>query len=249
MSAQLPPTTEKARPAPRRRARTAGPQPLTAGDRLTRPEFERIYQAHPEIKKAELIEGIVYMPTPVRFKQHGLPHSDVITWLGVYRAATPGVWVGDNVTVRLDFENEVQPDAVLRLDPKHGGRSRVSKDDYLEGPPELIVEVAASSAAYDLHDKRRVYARNGVQEYLVVQMYEQRVDWFVLREGVYETLKPDAKKVLKSEIFPGLWLSPPTIFTGDLAALLAILQEGLASPEHAGFVERLRNGSSRRFPD
>ncbi len=154
----------------------------------------------------------------------------------------PASQPGDNVTVRLDFENVVQPDAVLRLDPKLGGRSRVSKDDYLEGPPELIVEIAASSAAYDLHDKRRVYGRNGVQEYLAVQMYEQKVDWFVLREGVYATLKPDAQRVLRSEIFPGLWLNPAAIFNGDLAVMLAILQQGLASPEHSGFVARLQEG-------
>ncbi len=214
--------------------------PLHAGDRLSRAEFERRYQAHPEIKKAELIEGVVYMPTPVRFEQHGRPHSDMITWLGVYRAATPGVLVGDNATVRLDFENEVQPDALLRLEPKVGGRSHVTEDDYLEGPPELVVEIATSSAAYDLHDKRRVYARSGVLEYLVVQMYEQRLDWFILREGVYETLTPDANGVLRSEAFPGLWLQPSALWAGDLAAMLAVLREGLASPEHAAFQARLQ---------
>jgi len=242
MSVQPPLATGKTKPTPQRRVHPVGPPPLTAGDRLTRPEFERIYLAHPEINRAELIEGVVYMPSPVRFAQHGQPHSDVMAWLGVYRAATAGVQVGDNATVRLDFENVVQPDAVLRLDPKLGGRSHISKDDDLEGPPELVVEIAASSAAYDLHDKRRVYARNGVQEYLAVQMYEQRVDWFVLREGVYETLKPDAQRVLHSEVFPGLWLNPAAIFSGDLAALLAILQQGLASPEHSGFVARLHGG-------
>jgi Uma2 family endonuclease len=242
MSVQPPLITGKTQPTPQRRAKPVGPPPLTAGDRLTRPEFERIYQAHPEINRAELIEGVVYMPSPVHFTKHGLPHSYLITWLGVYCAATPGLSPGDNVTVRLDFENVVQPDAVLRLDPKLGGRSRVSKDDYLEGPPELIVEIAASSAAYDLHDKRRVYGRNGVQEYLAVQMYEQKVDWFVLREGVYATLKPDAQRVLRSEIFPGLWLNPAAIFNGDLAVMLAILQQGLASPEHSGFVARLQEG-------
>lgn len=216
------------------------PPPLHAGDRLSRAEFERRHQAHAEIKKAELIEGVVYMPTPVRFEQHGRPHSDVITWLGVYRAATLGVLVGDNVTVRLDYENEVQPDALLRLEPGAGGRSRVTEDDYLEGPPELIVEIAASSAAYDLHDKRRVYARTGVQEYLAVQMYEQRLDWFILREGVYETLEPDANGVLRSEVFPGLWLQPAALWSGDLAAMLAVLQEGLDSPEHADFLTRLQ---------
>jgi Uma2 family endonuclease len=242
MSVQPHLVSGKTQPTPQRRAKPVGPPPLTAGDRLTRTEFEHIYQAHPEVKRAELIEGVVYMPSPVHFAQHGQPHSDIMTWLGVYRASTTGVFVGDNVTVRLDFENVVQPDAVLRLDPKLGGRSRVSKDDYLEGPPELIVEIAASSAAYDLHDKRRVYARNGVQEYLAVQMYEQKADWFILREGVYGTLRPDAERVLRSEIFPGLWLNPAAIFNGDLTAMLMILQQGLASPEHSGFVARLQEG-------
>jgi Uma2 family endonuclease len=208
---------------------------------LSRAEFERRYQAHQEIKKAELIEGVVYMPTPVHFKQHGRPHFDIITWLGTYCAATPGILAGgDNTTVRLDYENEVQPDALLRLEPGAGGRSRVTEDDYLEGPPELIVEIAASSAAYDLHDKRRVYARTGVQEYLAAQMYEQRLDWFILREGVYETLEPDANGVLRSEVFPGLWLQPAALWSGDLAAMLAVLQEGLDSPEHADFLTRLQ---------
>lgn len=180
------------------------------------------------------------MPSPVRFEQHGRLHSDVIGWLFVYRTATPGVLAGDNTTVRLDFENEVQPDALLRLEPVHGGRSQVTADDYLEGPPELVVEVAASSAAYDLHDKRRVYARNGAQEYLALQVYEQYVDWFVLREGVYATLKPDANGIIRSEVFPGLWLQPDALWSGDSVTLLAILQEGLASPEHAAFLVRLQ---------
>ena len=134
----------------------------------------------------------------------------------------------------------MQPDALLRLEPEHGGRSHVTEDDYLEGPAELIVEIAASSAAYDLHVKRRVYASSGVQEYLAVQMYEQRVDWFILREGVYETLTLEEDGVLRSEVFPGLWLQPAALWTGDLATMLAVLQEGLASSEHAAFLARLR---------
>jgi Uma2 family endonuclease len=217
--------------------------PLNPGDRLSRAEFERRYQAHLEIKKAELVEGIVYVQTAVRFEEHGRPHSDVMGWLSVYRAATPGVLAGDNVTVRLDFENEVQPDALLRLEPEHRGRSHVTEDDYLEGPPELIVEIAASSAAYDLHVKHRVYARSGVQEYLAVQMYEQRVDWFILREGVYETLTPDEEGILRSEVFPGLWLQPAALWSGDLAGMLAVLQKGLNSPEHTAFLTRLRTST------
>jgi Uma2 family endonuclease len=214
--------------------------PFHAGDRLSRTEFERRYQAHPEIKKAELVEGVVYMPSPIRHRQHGQPHYRIITWLGVYVAATPGTDASDNVTVRLDLENEVQPDALLRLEEAVGGQSKVTIDDYLEGPPELIVEIAASSASYDLHDKRRVYARNGVQEYLVVQMYEQRVDWLTLREGVYQALQPNEKGILRSEVFPGLWLQPAALWSGNLAAMLAVLQEGLASPEHTAFVEQIK---------
>lgn len=214
--------------------------PLVAGDRLSRVEFERRYSAHPEIKKAELVEGVVYMPSPVHFEKHGEPHGWVLFWLGAFMAATPGVRLGDNATVRLDYENEVQPDALLRLEPAWGGRSRLTEDDYLEGPPELIVEIAASSAAYDLYDKRRVYQRAGVQEYLALQMYEERADWFILRQGVYEPLEPDAAGVLRSQVFPGLWLAPAALLAGDLAAVLAVLQEGLASPGHAAFVARLQ---------
>lgn len=218
--------------------RTSDIPPLHSGDRLSRAEFERRYTADPDVKQAELIEGVVYVASPVRFAQHGRPHSDIITWLGVYRAATPGVTGADNATVRLDFENDVQPDALLRLEPQHGGRSRVTEDDYIEGSPELLVEVAASSAAYDLHDKRRAYARNGVQEYLVVQIYEQRVDWFVLREGVYVPLAATADGILCSNLFPGLWFDPAAFWRGDLAALLATVQRGTATPEHAAFVAR-----------
>ncbi len=219
--------------------RPAGPPPLTAGDRLTRAEFERRYLTHPEIKIAELIEGVAYIPSPARFEDHSRLHSDIVGWLGLYCAATPGIQGGTNATVQLDFDNEVQPDALLRLDSALGGRSRITSDDYLAGPPELIVEVAASSVAYDLHDKRRVYSRSGVQEYLALQVYEQAATWFVLREGVYEPLAPDAAGILRSQVFPGLWLDPVAFWAGDLAAVLATLQQGLAAPEHAAFVAQL----------
>jgi len=214
--------------------------PLHSGDRLTRAEFARRYQMHPEIKRAELIDGVVYVASPTRHRQHGKPHSLLVGWIIMYAAATPGVDFSDNATVLLDLENEHQPDALLRLEPLHGGRSRVTRDDYIEGPPDLIVEVAASSAAYDLHDKKRVYARSGVPEYLVAQAYERRVDWWELREGVFTPLPLEADGTLRSRVFPGLWLDPAALWAGDAAALLATLQRGLADPAHAAFVERLR---------
>ena len=221
--------------------RSADRPPFEAGDHLSRAEFERRYHAYPEIKKAELIEGVVHMPSPARHAQHGNPHFKIITWLGTYCAATPRTDGGDNSTLRLDNENEVQPDALLRLEEAAGGHSTVSADDYLEGSPELVIEIAASSASYDLHEKRRIYARNGVQEYLVLQMYEQRVIWYILRDGVYETLQPDEEGTLRSTVFPGLWLQADAIWSADLATLLTTLQKGLASPEHATFAARLQS--------
>jgi len=222
--------------------------PLESGDRLTRREFERRYHAMPHVKKAELIERVVYMPTPVRVS-HARAHGQVITWLGVYCAATPRVELCDNATVRLDADNEVQPDALLRLDPALGGGSQVGTDDYLEGAPELIVEIAASSASYDLHDKLKVYRRNGVQEYLVWQIYEKRVDWFRLSEGEYVLLEPDPDGVSRSRIFPGLWLTVTAMLEGDLARVLAELHKGLETEEHKAFVERLsKAGKAEREP-
>jgi len=162
-----------------------------------------------------------------------------MAWLGVYWAATLGVGLGDNATLRLDVDNEVQPDALLRLEPEAGGRSRISDDDYVEGAPELIVEVAATSAAYDLHDKKEVYRRNGVQEYLVWQVHENRLDWFRWHEGEYVPLLPDADGVIRSQVFPGLHLAVAPLLAGDLAQVLAELQKGLQTEEHASFVKHL----------
>jgi Uma2 family endonuclease len=212
---------------------------LQTGDILSRAEFERRYHAHPEIKKAELIEGTVYMPFPVRLTQHAEPHANVMLWLGMYKAATKGVRLADNTTVRLDFENEVQPDALLYLPQPLGGQTKTSDDDYLEGAPELIAEIAASSASYDMHQKKRVYARNRVKEYLVFQVYEQKVDWFVLRDGVYKSLQPDEQNVWRSELFPGLWLDAAAFWNDDLSQLLQTLQQGLATPEHQTFAAQL----------
>jgi Uma2 family endonuclease len=202
--------------------------PLESGDRLTRAEFERRYARMPNVK-AELIEGVVYMASAVRARQHGQPHAQIIGWLSVYAASTPGVMPADNTTVRLDADNEVQPDALLRLE--EGGTSRLGEDDYVEGAPELIVEIAASSAAYDLHDKLKVYRRNGVQEYLVWQVFEGKLEWFELHEGAYHPLEADGAGLLQSRQFPGLWLRAEALLEGRMAEVLATVQEGLRSLE------------------
>jgi len=213
--------------------------PLENGDRLTRNEFERRYHAMPHTKKAELIEGVVYLPSPLRFKPHARPHGHLMTWLGVYEASTPHVEIGDNATVRLDLDNEPQPDAVLLIDAAAGGNCQISTDGYLEGAPELVAEVAASTAAYDSYDKKVAYRRNGVQEYIVWQVLDQKLDWFCLQEGDYVLLPADETGVIRSQVFPGLWLTVPDLLAGEMAQVLAIVQQGLKTAEHRSFVDSL----------
>jgi Uma2 family endonuclease len=161
------------------------------------------------------------------------------TWVGVYLGYTPGLSAGDNATVRLDPDNEPQPDVLLRLEKNKGGRSDISADDYIEGAPELVIEIAGSSASYDLHEKLTVYRRNGVQEYIMWQVYEQRIDWFALEDEQYVRLLSDEAGVVRSRLFPGLWLHVPAMLGGDLQTFLAVLQQGLATPEHQALVETL----------
>jgi hypothetical protein len=222
------------------------PLPLEPGDRLTRAEFERRYEAMPTPRKAELIEGVVFMPSPTRCERHGSPNQDLSGWMVAYRAATPGVRGASNATVRLDLDNEPQPDDLLYIDPARGGQAQISPDDYIEGAPEQVAEVAASSASIDLNLKFQVYRRNGVREYIVWRVLERAIDWFVLRGKEYERLVPDAAGILKSEIFPGLWLDPEAMVRGDIARVLQVLQQGIASPEHAAFVARLAAAAVKR---
>jgi Uma2 family endonuclease len=214
--------------------------PLTNGDKLTRYEFERRYNAVSKPKKAELIEGIVYiMSAALRFRSHGQPHGRILTWLGNYEAITPGVALGVEPTVRLDLDNEPQPDAVLIIIPEAGGQTRISEDDYIEGPPELVVEIAASSVAIDLHGKKQAYRRNGVREYIVWQVLDQKLSWFSLEQGEYLELLPNEEGILKSRVFPGLWLAVNELLTGNMQVVLNVLQAGLQSVEHADFTHKL----------
>jgi len=221
-------------------ASAAAVPPLAEGDRLTRDEFERRYDAMPHLKKAELIEGVVHMPSPVRYDRHGGRTRFLSTWLGVYQAATPGVLGADNTTVRLDSDNEPQPDGLLFIDPALGGQARISVDDYIELAPELAAEISSSTLRIDLNAKFRVYQRNQVREYLVWRVLDKAIDWFVLRQGKYDRLPPGSDGILKSEIFPGLWLDAEALVRGDLAAVLAVVQQGIATPEHAHFAAELQ---------
>lgn len=216
-----------------------GVPPLEMGDQLTRAEFERRYHAMPGLKKAELIEGVVYMPSPVK-PLHGEPHILLAGWITYYLAHTPGLKAADNTTVRFDGVNEPQPDLLLALHPAAGGQLRIDEDGYYAGSPELIAEVAASSVSYDLHAKLRMYERKGVREYLVWRTRDDEMDWFRLDQGKYAPIAVGDAGTIKSEVFPGLWLDRSALIRRELPRVFAVLQEGLASPEHESFVQSLQ---------
>lgn len=197
---------------------------LESGDHLTRDEFHRRYSARPDLKRAELVEGVVYVGSPVRFDRHGQPHGVVVAWLGTYAASVPGLQVGDSATVFLDERNEVQPDAFLWRDEPGG--PRLNADGYIDGAPRLVVEVAASSVSYDLHAKKEAYRRNGVREYVVWRVLDRSVNWFELRDGTYVLREPDAAGMIESSQFPGLRLHLPSLLAGDAAGVLAALGPG-----------------------
>jgi Uma2 family endonuclease len=218
--------------------------PLEPGDHLTPEEFERRYDAMPHLKKAELIEGVVYMSSPVKHDSHGNPQFNLISWGGIFVFATPGIQGGDNGSLKLDNKNMPQPDVYLLISPNHGGQARID-EGYVVGAPDWIGEVAATTASYDLHVKLEVYRRNGVREYVIWRVLDREIDWFVLRGGKYERLALSAEGIYQSEALPGLWLDPQALIAEDLPKLQAIVQRGLATPEHQQFVERLARAATK----
>jgi Uma2 family endonuclease len=228
-----------------RSAGVAKSPPLESGDRLTLDEFLRRYEAMPELKKAELIEGVVYVPSPVRYQYHARQNHHLLVWLGIYEAATPGVAGSGNTTVLLDPRNSPQPDGLLFVRPDHGGQVKFDAEGYIAGAPDLVAEIAASTASYDLHDKLESYRRNGVREYVVCRVFDDQIDWFVLRQNRFELIAPATDGIVRSTVFPGLWLDPAALLRGDIAAVLAVAQHGLNSPEHTEFAARLVQSRSQ----
>jgi Uma2 family endonuclease len=219
--------------------------PLRQGERLARAEFERRYDAMPGLKKAELIDGVVYMPLPVTDDYSG-PHSDLSGWLFLYRVSTHGVATRIEGSVRLDLDSMPQPDTFLRIQESHGGQSYIGPDRYVEGAPELVAEVAVSSAEFDLGTKLPLYLRNKVREYLVWRVADKEIDWFTLRGSKYARLRPGVGGLHRSKVFPGLWLDAQALIAGDLKAVVSAVQQGTSSPEHAAFVQKLQRKAARK---
>jgi Uma2 family endonuclease len=223
--------------------RTSELPPLEPGDRLDQKTFHERYEAMPPGVRAELIGGGVHMPSPLK-TWHGRMHPHVIDWLMEYERGTPGVETYCNVTAILGPESEPQPDVCLIVSPGRGGQMHVNEEGYLEGAPELVVEIATSADSIDLHGKRRDYEQAGVKEYVVVVLRQQRVLWLVSRQGAYVELGPGPDGILRSEVFPGLWLDANALLRLENARVLEVIRQGLATPEHAAFVARLA-GQSR----
>lgn len=219
---------------PRRRATPI----LQNGDHLSRAEFEELYQRTSEKTKAELIEGVVYMASPVTIDMHAEQDANILGWLTCYRILTRHVKAASNGSFRVNEDNEVQPDQMLYIDSRHGGQSIVDEEGYLTGIPELVIEVASSSKSIDLGKKKRVYENQSIPEYLVWRVQDDVIDWFVRTNAGFTALKVEAG-LMKSTIFPGLWLNVPAILAGDMAAVFSTVQQGCQTPEHAAFVAQL----------
>jgi len=199
----------------------------------------------PHLKKAELIEGVVYMPAAVRYSRHGRPHTYLAHWLASYVENTPGVDCASDSSARLDLDNEPQPDAMLLVLPECGGQCQISDDDYVENAPELVAEVSSSTVSFDSHTKKNVYRRCGVQEYIVWRVIDRQIDWFVLQNGEFVAQHLDQEGIYKSKKFPGLWLNVPAMIAGRLKRVRQTLEAGIATEEHLKFVAQL----NYQFPE
>ncbi|MBX9677128.1 MAG: Uma2 family endonuclease [Gemmataceae bacterium] len=218
--------------------------PLEAGDRLSRAEFERRYEATPKSVHAELLEGEVYFAEPKRWGRHTLPQGRLLHLLLTYQTATPGSAAGGETTLRLDEENEPQPDVVMFVHPKNGGQATIDDDEYLQGAPELVGEIAASSVSIDMHKKLEIYRRNPIREYVVWRVFDEAIDWFAWRDGKYVPLPAD-EHVVRSEAFPGLWINVPALLADRWPEVQKTLQAGLSNPEHAAFGAKLHAAKTK----
>ena len=213
--------------------------PFEDGDVLDQPTFHKLYEAAPEGFRAELIGGIVHLPSPVGMR-HGRPHLVLGAWLAQYSAETDGTEAFIDITAIMSGDDEPQPDVSIIITPEAGGQTTVSEGDYLTGAPELAVEIAHTTTLLDLHAKKQMYEKHGVREYIVIETKRRTIHWFIRRDEKFVPLKLGGDGVLKSRIFPGLWLEPAAVFERSAKRLLTVLQLGFATPEYAKFAAKLQ---------
>jgi Uma2 family endonuclease len=213
------------------------PPMLLEADCLTSDEFLRRWEEIPDLKRAELIDGIVYMSSPVSL-DHGDYELFLGNWLGFYSMATPGSRSSLEATWVMGERQVPQPDITLRVLPEYGGQSGIA-GEYHSGAPELIVEVAVSSHSRDFGAKKRLYERMGVREYLIVAPRVEELACFSRTPQGFQPIGTGADGIFRSQCFPGLWLDMKALWDLDLARMNAVLQQGLATPEHADFAAQL----------
>jgi Uma2 family endonuclease len=227
-------TAERTRPA------------LVAGEHLDQPTFHERYEAMPPETRAELVDGVVYMPSPMR-RGHGKESRFVSGWMDRYERFTPGVEGADAATLKLDLRGEPQPDHFLLILPECGGQSAVDADDFYVGAPELVAEIARATRHYDLNRKKADYERAGVKEYLVIELEPNRIHWFVRRGDRFEELRRGRDGIYRSKVFPGLWLDAEALFLMDRTRRDEVLEQGIQSPSHAAFIARLGRARAKRL--
>jgi Uma2 family endonuclease len=216
---------------------TIAPRTLVEGQHLDQPTFHALYEAMPPGTRAELIDGVVYMPSPVSL-EHGEAHVPVIVWLDYYADVTPGARVLDNATTILGWKSEPQPDGLLRILPEYGGRTW-NDGGFIHGAPELVVEVSKATRYVDLGPKLRDYERAGVLEYVVSAIDPDEIFWFIQENGVLVQCSIGEDGLYRSAEFPGLWLDPQALLEGNRRRLRAVLDLGCSTAQHTGFVAKL----------
>jgi len=219
--------------------------PFEDGDVMDQPTFHKLYEAAPQHFRAELIGGVVHLPSPVGMR-HGKPHSILGAWLAFYSAESIGTESFIDITAIIGGDSEPQPDVSLIISPEAGGQTKVSEDDYLTGSPELAVEISHTTTLVDLHAKKQMYEKYGVREYIVVETKRRAIHWFIRRDSKFVAIKPGADGLFKSRVFPGLWLEPGAVFEQSAKKLLSVLEAGLATPEHAKFTAKLSAKLAKR---
>jgi Uma2 family endonuclease len=210
---------------------------LVTGEHMNVEDFLRRWEELPDLKNAELIDGVVHVPSPVS-REHGSLDFLIHWWLAHYAQATPGCNGGSNSTW-LMLDSAPQPDAYLRILPSHGGQSGDEKR-FCTGAPELAVEICLTSTEVDFGPKRKLYQRAGVREYITIERLWKRIVWRALDENaVYVPQETPVDGIMRAQVFPGLWLDVAAFWADDGAKMLAALNAGLSSEDHRKFVDRL----------
>ncbi len=222
--------------------------PLVHGERLDADEFLRRYENMPDLKKAELIDNIVYlMSSPVSLNRHGVPHAHLLTWANTFAINTPHIIAADNATVRMNEDNAPQPDVLMFIEPAAGGQSASGEKDYLYGAPEFAAEISHTTVHFDKEEKREVFERAGVLSYLIWDTENSRIDWLERQSAKDKfTALTTEDNIYQSAVFPGLWLNAQAMLEGRYQEVVATLQKGLDSAGHADFVARLETAADSK---